>query len=224
VFELQGITVIVGGFMSVDGKIAPANRNGREFTHFMTPEHTKILHEIRSSVDAVIVGVDTVIADDPSLTVRAVQGKNPLRIVLDSNARTPLNSKILNINEAPTLIVVSKNAPQERIAALKSKNVEVLASSAERSKALQELMDALKPRGVKRVLVEGGAEVRWSFFERKLVDELFVWVMPYIWGGRDAPTLVGGSGFLNAECAVPLKVKSMEQVEGILILWFSVGA
>jgi 2,5-diamino-6-hydroxy-4-(5-phosphoribosylamino)pyrimidine 1'-reductase len=217
------IQVIVGGFMSVDGKIAPASRNGKGFTQFMTPQHRKMLHSIRASVDAVIVGVETVLADDPSLTVREAAGENPLRIVLDSNARTPQTAKILNTKEAPTMIAVSKNAPKEKVTSLRNKKVEVYTSSAEATVNLQELMQELKNRGVKKVLVEGGAEVRWSFFKEKLVDELFVWVMPYVWGGRDAPTLVGGEGFLKAEDAVQLKLKSMEQVEGLLVLWFSVA-
>jgi 2,5-diamino-6-hydroxy-4-(5-phosphoribosylamino)pyrimidine 1'-reductase len=208
--------------MSVDGKIAPADREGREFFQFMKPQHKKMLHKIRSEVDAVIVGVDTVIADDPSLTVREIKGKNPIRIVLDSNARTPQTAKILNTQEAPTIIVASKNAPKEKIASLKNKAVEVIISDTEQTINLQELMQQLKSRGIKKVLVEGGGGVRWSFFKEKLLNELFVWVMPYVWGGRDAPTLVDGEGFLKAEEAVQLKLKSMEQVEGLLVLWFSV--
>jgi 2,5-diamino-6-hydroxy-4-(5-phosphoribosylamino)pyrimidine 1'-reductase len=219
---VQGIEVIVGGFMSVDGKIAPADRNGKEFTQFMTQTHKKMLHSIRASVDAVIVGVDTVITDNPSLTVREVNGKNPLRIILDSHARTPLTTKILDTNYAPTLIAVSKSAPKEKIASFVNKKVEVFTSSNENTVNLQELMLALRSRGVKKVLVEGGAEVRWSFLKENLVDELFVWVMPYIWGGKEAPTLVGGSGFLKAEDAKKLKLTSVEQVEGLLILWYSV--
>ena len=209
--------------MSVDGKIAPANRNGKEFTQFMTSTHTRMLHSIRASVDAVIVGVDTVIADDPSLTVREVKGKNPLRIVLDSKARTPENAQILDTKEAQTLIAVSRSAQKEKIASLDNRKVEVFTSSSKHTVNLQELMGFLKNRGIKKVLVEGGSEVRWSFFREKLVDELFVWVMPYIWGGRDAPTLVGGEGFLRGDEAVQLKLRSGEQVEGLLVLWFSVA-
>lgn len=219
---MQDMKVIVGGFMSVDGKIAPANRNGKEFAQFMTQTHKKMLHSIRAGVDAVIVGVDTVIADDPGLTVREVQGKNPLRVVLDSKARTPLTAKILDTTKAPTLIAVTKKAPKEKIAFLRNKKVDVFISSDEEQVNLQELMEALKKRGVKKVLVEGGAEVRWSFFRENLVDEFFVWIMPYVWGGGDAPTLVGGSGFLRAGDAKKLKSKSVEQVEGLLVMWFSV--
>ncbi|MCL2642525.1 MAG: 2,5-diamino-6-(ribosylamino)-4(3H)-pyrimidinone 5'-phosphate reductase [Candidatus Bathyarchaeota archaeon] len=214
--------------MSVDGKIAPVNRKGREFSQYMQPIHEQMLHEIRAGVDAIIIGVNTVIADNPTLTVRKAEGKNPLRVIIDSQARTPLNSKILNqkTDNASTLIALAKDAPKNKVAALKNKNVDLIyASSSLASKRvdLAELLFALSKRGVKRVLVEGGGEVRWSFFEQNLVDELFVWVMPTIWGGRDAPTLVEGSGFLKAENAVNLEFKSINQVENMLILWFNIN-
>jgi 2,5-diamino-6-hydroxy-4-(5-phosphoribosylamino)pyrimidine 1'-reductase len=208
--------------MSVDGKIAPANRNGREFSQYMTPQHERLLHEIRAGVDAIIVGVETVIADNPSLTVRKVEHKNPVRVVLDSQARTPLDSKILNAQEAQTIIAVTKNAPQDKIDSFKRKNVDVLFSSNPQKVDLTELLADLAKRGVKRVLVEGGGEVRWSFFEQKLVDELFVWVIPAVWGGQNAPTLVEGAGFLKAEDAVNLELESIKQVENLLVLWFTV--
>jgi 2,5-diamino-6-(ribosylamino)-4(3H)-pyrimidinone 5'-phosphate reductase len=218
---LKNIKVTVGGFMSVDGKIAPANRIGREFTKFMTPQHQKILHRIRARVDAIIVGVDTIIADDPSLTVRAVKGKNPIRVVLDSSARTPLTSRILN-TEAKTIIVVTQKAQKERIESLRNKKAEVILSNSARRVDLRELIGELRNRGVNKVLIEGGGEVRWSFFKENLVDELFVWIMPYVWGGRDAPTLVDGEGFLKAEDAMSLKLEDMKFVNNIIILWFSV--
>jgi 2,5-diamino-6-hydroxy-4-(5-phosphoribosylamino)pyrimidine 1'-reductase len=208
--------------MSVDGKTAPANRKGREFSKYMVPMHEQLLHEIRAGVDAIIVGVETVLADNPSLTVRKAEGKSPLRVVLDSQARTPLDSKILNTQEAPTLIAVANDAPQEKTTLLKNRNVAVMFSSTKQKVDLNELLAELAMRGVKRVLVEGGGEVRWSFFEQKLVDELFIWVVPAVWGGQNAPTLVEGAGFLRAEDAVNLKLESVKQVEGLLILWFTV--
>jgi 2,5-diamino-6-(ribosylamino)-4(3H)-pyrimidinone 5'-phosphate reductase len=208
--------------MSIDGKIAPANYKGREFSQYMTPHHEHILHEIRADVDAIIIGVKTVLADDPTLTVRKVKGKSPLRVVLDSQAQTPIDSKILNTKNVPTLIAVAKGAPKNKIDLLKTKNVDIMYSSNTKKVDLAELLNELSKRGVKRVLVEGGGEVRWSFFEQNLVDELFVWIMPTIWGGRTAPTLVEGVGFLKAKEAVHLKFKSISQVEDILILWFNV--
>jgi 2,5-diamino-6-(ribosylamino)-4(3H)-pyrimidinone 5'-phosphate reductase len=209
--------------MSIDGKIAPANRRGREFSQYLKPTHEQILHEIRANVDAVIVGVNTVIADDPTLTVRTVKGKNPLRVILDSYARTPVDSKILDTKNASTLIAVAKGAPQSKIDLLKNKNKDIDVVCFSKQKVdLHELLAELSKRGVKRVLVEGGGEVRWSFFEQNLVDELFVWIMPTVWGGQTAPTLVEGQGFLNAKHAINLKLDNINQVEDILILWFSV--
>jgi 2,5-diamino-6-hydroxy-4-(5-phosphoribosylamino)pyrimidine 1'-reductase len=220
---MEGIHVIVGGFMSTDGKIAPVSRKGREFSQYMKSQHKQILHEIRANVDAIIIGVKTVLADDPTLTVRQAKGKNPLRVVLDSQAQTPIDAKILNTEKASTLIAVTKDAPKNKMDLLKNKNVDILMQSSNSKKIdLTELLTELKKRGVKRVLIEGGGEVRWSFFEQKLVNELFVWIMPTIWGGQHAPTLVEGTGFTKAKNATHLEFKSINQVENILILWFTV--
>jgi len=220
--KMEGIHVIVGGFMSTDGKIAPANRKGREFSQYMKPQHVQILHEIRASVDAIIIGVKTVLADNPTLTVRNAKGKTPLRVILDRQAQTPINAKILNTKKAPTLIAVTKNASENKIDLFKNKNVDITYSSNPKKIDLKELLTELAKRGVKRVLIEGGGEVRWSFFEQKLVNELFVWIMPTIWGGRQAPTLVEGTGFLKAKNAVHMEFKSINQIEDILIVWFTV--
>jgi 2,5-diamino-6-(ribosylamino)-4(3H)-pyrimidinone 5'-phosphate reductase len=218
---VDNIRVTVGGLMSVDGKIAPADRVGRKFFRFMTRRHLRMLHTIRSKVDAIVVGVDTVIADNPSLTVRAVKGKNPLRVVLDSNARTPLESKILG-REASTIIAVTNHAPQGKVELLRKK-VEVLVLGGSKRVDLKKLLGELKKRGIRSVLVEGGGEARWGFFREGLVDELFVWVVPYIWGGRHAPTLVDGEGFLQDADAIPLKLKSTKVVDKTLILSYRVN-
>jgi len=219
---LYGVKVTVGGFMSMDGKIAPADRIGRKFFKFMTPRHQRMLHKIRSRVDAIVVGVDTVIVDNPSLTVRNVHGKNPLRVVLDSKARTPLDSKVTD-RTAPTIIAVTENAPKGRIELLRKKT-EVLVLNRSRRVDLRDLLRELSNRGVHKVLVEGGGETRWSFFKEGLVDDFFVWITPHIWGGRNAPTLVDGAGFLREEDAIPLKIKSSKVVDNLLILSFHVGS
>ena len=133
-----------------------------------------------------------------------------------------MDSKIVNPQEAPTLIAVAKDASKEKTDLLKNRNVDVMFSSSAQKVDLNELLVELANRGVKRVLVEGGGEVRWSFFEQRLVDELFVWVVPAVWGGRTAPTLVEGAGFLRAEDAVNLELESIQQVEDILVLWYSI--
>lgn len=218
---MVGVKVTVGGLMSVDGKIAPADRVGRKFFKFMTPRHQRMLHRVRAKVDAIIVGVDTVIADDPSLTVREVRGRNPLRVVLDTNARTPLSSKILS-GESRTIIAVTKHAPKKRIERLREK-AEVLVLKRAGRVNLKELLRELENRGVRSALVEGGGETRWSFLKEGLVDDFFVWIAPCVWGGREAPTLVDGPGFIHEDDAVRLRLKSSRVVDNVLILSFRVS-
>lgn len=217
---MKGIKVTVGGLMSVDGKIAPADRQGRKFFRFMTPRHRRMLHRIRSGVDAIVVGVDTVIEDNPSLTVRDVTGTNPIRVVLDSNARTPLNSKILN-DEASTIVAITRNAPRSRVMMLRRK-AKVLVQERSGRVDPTELLRELKTLGVRKVLVEGGGEIRWSFFKANLVDDFFVWITPHVWGGKDAPTLVDGTGFIREVDAIPLQLVRSRFVDRLLILTFHV--
>jgi len=152
------------------------------------------------------------------LTVRDVKGTNPIRVVLDSKARIPSDSKLLN-GEAPTIVAVTRDAPIHRVMMLRRKT-KVLVQKRHGRVDPTELLRDLKTLGVRKVLVEGGGEVRWSFFEANLVDDFFVWVAPYVWGGRDAPTLVDGSGFIHE--AVPLRLVRSRVVDHLLILSFSV--
>ncbi|MGQ9543162.1 MAG: dihydrofolate reductase family protein [Candidatus Bathyarchaeia archaeon] len=210
--------VIVGGFMTVDGKTAPSSRKGRLFIPMMGERLVRRLHMLRASVDAILVGVGTVLEDNPKLTVRAVQGRSPTRIILDSEANTPLESDILNVEEAPTIIAVCDSVGMDKVGRLIGRGVEVLRCRCNDHIDLKFLLEELHRRGVRRLLVEGGSEVRWSFIKERLVDELFVWIAPYIWGGRGAPTMVGGDGFPDAGCAFGLQLKNIEVVDGTVIL------
>ena len=148
---------------------------------------------------------------------------NSLTVSEGSSAITPSNSKILKTDQATTIIAVTKEASKERIESLKMKKVQIFETNKLGRIDLHELLDELQSHGVNKVLVEGGGETRWGFFKEKLVDELFVWIMPYIWGGRRSPTLVDGEGFTKKDEAEYLKLKSIKTVDEILILWFSVN-
>lgn len=213
--------VIVGGNMSVDGKTATAIGDGSILARSMGAELVRRLHLLRSSVDAVLVGIETVIKNDPHLTVRAVEGRNPTRIVLDSMARTPLGAHVTNVEEAETLIFVSRRAPRERVSALEAKGVRVVECGSDRVD-LSMALAILSEMGLRRVLVEGGGRVRWSFFKEGFVDELFLYVTPIIMGGSTAPTLVDGEGFRDPKEVVRLKLASFEVVDGALVLRYLV--
>lgn len=213
--------VIIGGNMSVDGKTATVSRDGSLLARSMGAELVRRLHLLRSSVDAVVVGIETVIRNDPRLTVRSVEGKNPVRVVLDSMAKTPLGAHVANTEEAETLIFVSRGAPRDRVVALEAKGVKVVECGLEKvdvSRALQIMFEM----GLRRVLVEGGGSVRWSFLKEGLVDEVFVYITPIIMGGANAPTLVDGEGFKDPKEAIPLKLAGFEAVDGTLVLRYLV--
>lgn len=208
--------------MSVDGKSAPSNRKGRTFTPLLSDKLLSKLHEIRSNVDAVLVGAETVIEDDPKLTVRTTPGNSPLRVVLDSLIKTPLESHIYKTTDSRTILAVCHNAPKDKINQLKAKGVEIINFDCKRRIPLKDLLDNLHRKGVKRLLVEGGSEVRWSFIKERLVDEFFVWITPSIWGGRKAPTLVDGKGYLERDDSLKLKLKHYEIIDGTVILEYRI--
>ncbi|MEM2882610.1 MAG: 2,5-diamino-6-(ribosylamino)-4(3H)-pyrimidinone 5'-phosphate reductase [Candidatus Bathyarchaeia archaeon] len=213
--------VIIGGNMSVDGKTATVTGDGSILARRMGAELVRRLHLLRSSVDAVIVGIETIIKNNPRLTVRAVGGRNPVRIVFDSAARTPLGAHVANIEEAGTIIFVSRRAPRERVSALEAKGVNVVECGSDRVDVSRAL-GIISEMGLGRVLVEGGGRLRWSFFKEGLVDELFLYVTPMIIGGSNAPTLVDGEGFRDSSEAIRLKLVSFEVVDGTLVLRYLV--
>jgi len=205
--------VLVNFAMSVDGKIALPTRKQ---TRISDEEDLRRVHQLRATCDAVLVGVGTILADDPKLTVRPeyATGRNPLRVVLDSEGRTPEDAHVLN-RDAPTLVVTTvdcaKTFPNADVARLGQDSVD-----------LKALLDLLGERGVRRLLVEGGEEVIWSFLHGRLADEVKVFVGSLVIGGRTAPTPAGGAGAQSLTEVVPLKLESAKPVGSGVLLEYSV--
>lgn len=177
--------VTVNCAMTADGKIAG---KARKQVRISSPEDLERVRRLRADNDAILVGINTIIADDPHLTVKGLDpSKNPLRVVLDSRGRTPPQARVLD-RAARTLIVTCDEC--EAI----WPNVEVVRCGKEKVD-LRKLLGLLAYRGVKRLMVEGGGETIWSFFEADLVDSYLVFVGSYIIGGRTAPSPVDGEGF-----------------------------
>ena len=203
--------------MSIDGKIAFPSKKPVKLSSL---EDFKRVHELRNYCDAILVGINTVITDDPKLTVKpefVLKPKNPIRIVLDTNGRIPKNARVLN-GQSPTYIVVGD---KPKNSGLSFPNAEVLRCPVEPDIYeidLKKLMKILYDKGIENLMVEGGESVIFSFIKARLFDELSVFISNKIIGGTDTPTLAGGAGFCSEEEIIDLKLYSIERLgDGVLL-------
>lgn len=203
--------VIAKWAMTLDGKIAARTGDSRGISSEAALAYT---HDLRAKVDAVIVGINTVLRDNPLLTIRHWTRKNadpadyqPARIILDSRCRLPLDCKIAETARwADTIVAVSKPAPRAKIDRLAKLGIEVIPFGGSESKV--DIPALLHYLGAKRnftnVLIEGGAEVLADAFDKNVVDEVRVIIAPKILAGRSAVTAVGGAGIAKIADAIPL--------------------
>lgn len=212
--------VFINSAMSADGKISSVERTQ---VRISGKADLARVDALRASSDAVMVGVGTVLADDPGLRIKSEDlrrerqekgiPENPLRIVADSRARTPATAKVLGEG---CLLAVAESASKERLDCL-SQRCEIIACGRERVD-LRELFARLAQRGVERIMVEGGATLNWSLINLGLVDEIYVYIGATIIGGERAPTLVDGEGFRKN--FPRLMLGSLQQLdEGVLLKW-----
>ncbi|MGD0818967.1 MAG: 2,5-diamino-6-(ribosylamino)-4(3H)-pyrimidinone 5'-phosphate reductase [Methanomassiliicoccales archaeon] len=199
--------------MSPDGKIA--TKEHRQI-RISSPEDLERVKSLRASVDAILVGVGTVLADDPHLTVKGLPPeKNPLRVVLDSHGRTPDRAKVVNGN-ARTLVVTNE-------ACIKTWATAQVMRAGKDMVDLTILLPKLYEMGFRTLLVEGGGETIWSFFRLNMVDVYSVYVGNDILGGRTAPSPVDGEGFLEDE-KMHLELRTVERLgDGVLLTYERLG-
>ena len=208
--------------MSLDGKIATHTGD----SHWVTGETARRrVHDIRSECDAIMVGVNTVLRDDPKLTARDEAGhplsRQPLRVVIDSGARTPPTS-VLFKEPGCTLVAVAE-ATEAKAATLTEAGAEVawFSDPVSRRVDLQALLTALGRREVVSLLVEGGGTLLGSLFDQGLVDKVLAFIAPRVVGGREAPSPVEGHGVGNVSEAIGLERVTVEHVgEDLLVVGY----
>jgi len=186
--------VVLKSAMSLDGKIAAYTGHSQWITG---PESRERVHKLRDCYDAILVGIGTVLADNPNLTTRlSPKGKNPIRIIVDSMARTPLDAHVVTDGLAPTIIIVTSKAPNDRIQALCAcDGVEVLVGSQKQSGVdLRQLFKTLAGRNITSIFIEGGGSINASLLAENLVDKIYWFIAPKIIGGQEARGPVGGQG------------------------------
>jgi diaminohydroxyphosphoribosylaminopyrimidine deaminase/5-amino-6-(5-phosphoribosylamino)uracil reductase len=198
--------------MTLDGKIATAAKKSQ----WITGEQARNrVHQLRNQYDGILVGIGTILADNPLLTTRLSEGEgcHPTRIIVDSLARTPLASQVVVNKQAPTIIAVTAAAPPDRISALENCGVEVLTvSSGLGGIDLRELFTLLAARPLTSILIEGGAGVNSSALAANLVDKVEWFIAPKIFGGSGAPSPVGGQGVVEVADAYELEEVSILQL------------
>ncbi len=206
--------VIVKYAMTLDGKIAARTNDARWVTG---PLARQAVHELRDRTDAILVGIGTVLADDPLLTTRIDDPwravRHPLRVILDSRGRTPLTAAMLRpAVPGRTLIATTTASAPEWRAALAPHEVLVLPMNDEGRVDLHMLLIELGQRDITSLLVEGGSEVIAGFVESRTIDKLLTFIAPKIVGGSGAPSPVGGAGVARMADAAQFALRSVEQL------------
>ena len=184
--------VLMMSEITVDGKLTlRRGASSKILMKYMAPETEILLHRTRAECDAIMVGANTIRIDNSFLTVRLVEGKSPLRVIPSNRGDIPPDAHILG-PDARTIIAVSRAAPAEKVARLRESGVDVVVVGEDRVD-LPGLMRILKADyNVSRMMIEGGPTLNWSMLNHRLVDEIRLIHLPFIVGGADTPSLVGG--------------------------------
>jgi 2,5-diamino-6-(ribosylamino)-4(3H)-pyrimidinone 5'-phosphate reductase len=206
--------VIVNSAMTVDGKIA--TRQGD--STISSKDDLIRVHKLRDSVDGIIVGISTVLADNPRLTIRLgrkqPKEKHLTRIIIDSMGRIPLDSQILRTaSEIKTIVAVTKLAHMNVRRKIKKTGAIVIVAGTN-TVDLKRVLWTIQKMGIKKILVEGGGEINWSLFSLGIVNELIVTIAPKIIGGRQATTLVEGEGYSRISQGLKLQLKKVHMQNG----------
>jgi len=206
--------VILSAATSVDGKIATKTGDSN-----LSSKQDKVrLHKLRSKVDAILIGKNTVLLDNPLLTVRYTKGKNPIRIILDSKGTISKKSKILQTsNKIPTIIAVSKKISKSNFDKLCKFPVDIIVAG-KNSVNIKLLMKKLSDKKINTILVEGGGTINWEFIKHNLFDELIITLSPFLIGGNDAISFVQGKGFKKISNSPNLHLKSIKRLKNHIVL------
>jgi 2,5-diamino-6-(ribosylamino)-4(3H)-pyrimidinone 5'-phosphate reductase len=200
--------VLMMSEITVDGKLTlKKGASSKILMKYMDHETDILLHKTRAEYDAIMVGSNTINIDNSFLTVRSVKGKSPLRVIPSSRADIPPNSNVLG-PDAPTLIAVSKKASPENIRVLEDKGADVLCVGKDKVDLPLLMRTLVEDYGVSKLMIEGGPTLNYYMLQDRLVDEIRLIHLPFIVGGSDTPSLVGGMHIESEEEMFSLQLKN----------------
>ena len=206
--------VIINCAMSADGKIA--SPSGKQL-RISNEEDIKRMYNLRNSCDAVLVGVGTILSDNPKLTVKEKyvgNPKNPIRVILDTHCRTKTDALAVDEN-AKTLIITNGECDKSY-----NDTVEVVQCDVDDQGSidLEKMLEILSIRGIKKLMVEGGSTVIWNFLKKGLADDIYVFIGPMIIGGKYTPSMADGEGISSEDEIVNLEIVEVSKLNnGILV-------
>lgn len=214
--------VLLMSEITADGKLTlKKGASSKILMKYMAHETEILLHETRAAYDAIMVGANTIRIDNSFLTVRLVAGKSPLRVIPCSMADIPLDANVLG-SDAKTLIAVCEQAPKDRVEAIKARGVTVV-TAGKNHVELPLLMKILYTEfGIRKLMIEGGPTLNWHMLHDKLVDEIRLIHLPFIVGGSDTPSLVGGMHINSEDEMIRLNLKKFYQCGSNLVSEFDV--
>lgn len=209
--------VVLKAAMTLDGKIATATGQSKWITNETSRAYG---YKLRDIYDGIMVGINTVIEDNPMLTARVDGGKNPIRIVVDSSLRIDINANVVQDKSAKTIVATTDKADKDKILKLQAQDVDVIVVDKDKNDKvdIEKLLDILGQQNICSILVEGGATLSGSFVAKKLVDKVYFFIAPKIIGGKEAKTPVAGTGILNLQEALTLKDIKIEKLEEDILI------
>lgn len=209
--------IVLKAAMTLDGKIATATGQSKWITNETSRAYG---YKLRDIYDGIMVGINTVIEDNPMLTARVNGGKNPIRIVVDSSLKIDINANVVQDKSAKTIVATTDKADKDKILKLQAQNVDVIVVDKDENDKvdIEKLLNILGQQNICSILVEGGATLSGSFVAKKLVDKVYFFIAPKIIGGKEAKTPVAGTGILNLQEALALKDIQIEKLEEDILI------
>lgn len=209
--------IVLKAAMTLDGKIATATGQSKWITNETSRAYG---YKLRDIYDGIMVGINTVIEDNPMLTARVDGGKNPIRIVVDSSLKIDINVNVVQDKSAKTIVATTDKADKDKILKLQAQDVDVIVVDKDENDKvdIEKLLDILGQQNICSILVEGGATLSGSFVAKKLVDKVYFFIAPKIVGGKEAKTPVAGTGILNLQEALSLKDIQIEKLEEDILI------